>query len=62
MQKVFQGRQTNFVTLQAAWDKSDIHSLRAMMTDEMLKEIQSQLAERGGAHRRPGEPYRCRHD
>ena len=38
--------KTNFVTLQAAWDKSDIHSLRAMMTDEMLKEIQSQLAER----------------
>ena len=36
----------NFVTLQAAWDKSDIHSLRAMMTDEMLKEIQAQLAER----------------
>jgi len=38
--------KTNFVTLQAAWDKSDINSLRAMMTDEMLKEIQSQLAER----------------
>jgi len=38
--------KTNFITLQAAWDKSDINSLRAMMTDEMLKEIQSQLAER----------------
>ncbi len=36
----------NFIGLQAAWDKSDISSLRAMMTDEMLREIQSQLAER----------------
>ena len=38
--------KTNFVTLQAAWDKSDIQSLRAMMTDDMLSEIRSQLAER----------------
>ena len=38
--------KTNFVTLQAAWDKSDIASLRAMMTDEMLGEIRTQLAER----------------
>lgn len=38
--------KANFVTLQAAWDKSDLNSLRAMMTDSMLKEIQSQLAER----------------
>jgi predicted lipid-binding transport protein (Tim44 family) len=37
----------NFVTLQDAWDKSDIASLRAMMTDEMAGEIKSQLAERG---------------
>lgn len=36
----------NFVTLQAAWDKSDIPSLRAMMTDEMLGEIRTQLADR----------------
>lgn len=36
----------NFVTLQDAWDRSDIASLRAMMTDSMLGEIQSQLAER----------------
>ena len=36
----------NFVTLQAAWDKSDINSLRAMMTDEMLGEIRTQLADR----------------
>ena len=38
--------KTNFVTLQAAWDRSDIPALRAMMTDGMLKEIQAQLAER----------------
>lgn len=38
--------KTNFVTLQAAWDKSDIPALRAMMTDAMLGEIRSQLAER----------------
>lgn len=36
----------NFVTLQVAWDKSDIPALRAMMTDDMLAEIQAQLAER----------------
>ncbi len=38
--------KTNFITLQAAWDKSDIGSLRAMMTDGMLSEIQAQLTER----------------
>ena len=36
----------NFVTLQAAWDRSDIATLRSMMTDGMLEEIRSQLAER----------------
>lgn len=36
----------NFVSLQAAWDKSDIPALRVMMTDTMLKEIQAQLADR----------------
>jgi predicted lipid-binding transport protein (Tim44 family) len=38
--------KANFVSLQAAWDKSDIPALRVMMTDTMLKEIQAQLAER----------------
>jgi predicted lipid-binding transport protein (Tim44 family) len=38
--------KANFVSLQAAWDKSDIAALRVMMTDTMLKEIQAQLAER----------------
>lgn len=37
----------NFVTLQDAWDKSDMVTLRGMMTDEMADEIKSQLADRG---------------
>ena len=44
--------KANFVSLQAAWDKSDVDALRVMMTDGMLQEIRSQLAERevqGGA-------------
>ena len=43
----------NFVTLQAAWDKGDVATLRSMMTDDMLSEIKAQLEEReaesGGA-------------
>lgn len=38
--------KANFVSLQAAWDKSDINALRVMMTDSMLKEIQAQLTDR----------------
>ncbi len=38
--------KTNFVTLQAAWDRADVAALRAMMTDDMTREIQAQLAER----------------
>lgn len=36
----------NFIALQAAWDRADIPTLRSMLTDEMLAEIQSQIAER----------------
>ena len=36
----------NFMTLQHAWDRSDISALRTMMTDSMLDEIKAQLAER----------------
>lgn len=36
----------NFISLQDAWDRSDIGMLRSMMTDAMLSEIRSQLAER----------------
>ena len=38
--------KTNFVNLQAAWDRADIPTLRAMMTDDMLGKIETQLAER----------------
>ena len=38
--------KTNFIQLQAAWDRADIPSLRAMMTDEMVNQIRTQLAER----------------
>ena len=38
--------KTNFVSLQGAWDRSDIGALRAMMTDDMLTQIQAQLADR----------------
>jgi predicted lipid-binding transport protein (Tim44 family) len=35
-----------FVSMQAAWDKSDLSVMRGMMTDSMLSEIRQQLAER----------------
>ena len=38
----------NFTTLQDAWDRADIATLKGMMTDEMLGEIRAQLAEREG--------------
>lgn len=44
----------NFVTLQAAWDRSDLDTLRSMMTDGMLDEIRVQLTERE-AHRNGGQ-------
>jgi predicted lipid-binding transport protein (Tim44 family) len=38
--------KNNFIKLQAAWDQADIPALRAMMTDDMLSEIQQQLRDR----------------
>ena len=38
--------KTHFVNLQAAWNRADVASLRAVMTEEMLDQIQGQLAER----------------
>jgi predicted lipid-binding transport protein (Tim44 family) len=38
--------KTNFCTLQDAWDRSDVASLRSMMTDDMVAEIKTQLSER----------------
>lgn len=42
--------KANFLSLQEAWDRSDVASLRAMMTDDMLQQIQTQLAERERSH------------
>ena len=44
----------NFVTLQDAWDRSDISMLRSMMTDAMVVEIRNQLSEREAQF--PGQP------
>jgi predicted lipid-binding transport protein (Tim44 family) len=44
----------NFVTLQDAWDRSDIGALRSMMTDAMVVEIRNQLSEREAQF--PGQP------
>ncbi|MGJ7529533.1 Tim44 domain-containing protein [Variovorax sp. GB1P17] len=38
----------NFVTLQDAWDRADVSTLRSMMTDSMVDEIRTQLADRAG--------------
>ncbi len=38
--------KAHFVELQAAWNRADMASLRAMMTTEMLDQIQVQLVER----------------
>ena len=38
--------KTHFVQLQAAWDRVDVPALRAMMTEEMISQIQAQLTER----------------
>lgn len=47
VQGFVQSAKNNFISLQSAWDRADIPALRVMMTDGMLAEIQSQLAERG---------------
>lgn len=44
----------NFVTLQSAWDRGDVATLRSMMTDEMLSEVKGQLEER--EHQSGGQP------
>jgi predicted lipid-binding transport protein (Tim44 family) len=38
--------KANFVTMQAAWDRSDLAALRVMMTNDMVREIRVQLTER----------------
>lgn len=41
-----QASKDNFIKLQAAWDRADVPALRAMMTDDMIAQIQQQLVER----------------
>jgi predicted lipid-binding transport protein (Tim44 family) len=36
----------NFVTLQEAWDRADLATMRSMMTERMLEDIHAQLLER----------------
>jgi predicted lipid-binding transport protein (Tim44 family) len=45
-QGFLQSAKRNFTTLQEAWDRGDVSTLRSMMTDDMLGEIRNQLAER----------------
>ena len=45
---VTQAKQ-NFVQMQDAWDRSDINSLRSLMTDDMLREIKNQIDDRDAA-------------
>ncbi len=53
VQGFVEAAKRNFVTLQDAWDRSDISTLRSMMTDEMVHEIRTQLADRE-SHRGAG--------
>jgi predicted lipid-binding transport protein (Tim44 family) len=48
--------KANYISLQAAWDRSDIPALRVMMTDTMLDEIKAQLAEREASGTAPQNP------
>ncbi len=43
------GAKAHFVNLQAAWDKADMTTLKTMLTEEMLAEIRTQIAERDAA-------------
>lgn len=50
-----QAAKRNFMTLQTAWDRSDVATLRSMMTDSMLEEVRGQLKDRE-QQRGAGEP------
>jgi predicted lipid-binding transport protein (Tim44 family) len=43
------GAKAHFVNLQAAWDKADLTTLKSMLTDAMMSEIKTQIAERDAA-------------
>lgn len=39
--------KTNFIRMQAAWDKADVNDIREFTTPEMFAELKMQLTERG---------------
>ena len=41
--------KTNFLRMQAAWDKADAHDIREFTTPEMFAELKMQLTERGAS-------------
>ena len=41
--------KTNFIRMQAAWDKADAHDIREFTTPEMFAELKMQLTERGSS-------------
>lgn len=41
--------KTNFIRLQAAWDKADINDIREFTTPEMYAEVKMQIQERGAS-------------
>ena len=45
-QGFLEAAKRNFVTLQSAWDRNDVATLRSMMTDDMLSEVKGQLQDR----------------
>jgi len=46
-----EGAKRAYRMLQAAWDREDLETLRALTTDAVFHELQSQLAERRGENR-----------
>ena len=41
--------KTNFIRMQAAWDRADVNDIREFTTPEMFAELKMQLSERGAA-------------
>lgn len=41
--------KTNFIRMQAAWDKADLNDIREFTTPEMFAEVKMQLVERGSS-------------
>jgi len=41
--------KTNFIRMQAAWDRADVNDIREFTTPEMFAELKMQLTERGGS-------------